>query len=392
MEKQFTKISFATLILVMGTIISIGPLAIDMYLPAFGQMSEYFGVKESKIELTLSAYFIGIACGQILYGPLIDRFGKKLPLIFGLSIFVISSLFCATSNNINGIIFLRFAQAIGSCACLVTTRAIVRDLFSGKELAQVFSYLILITGVAPMIAPFLGGIILTNFGWQAIFWCLAGFAVLLIIISWLFLPETSFKKEKINFSNIKKKYWKIFQDKSFLFYAICGGFSCCGMFIYITTSSFVIIKFFGASDKNYSLIFGLNGLGYVIFAQLNGWFLKFFEIKQILNSAFKFLLLLSILLILSGFYFSNLIAISIIFFLYISLIGIILPNATAIALSNQGENSGSASALFGTLQFIISALGSSLISYFHNQTALPLLFAAAFCGIIAFLTNYIYQS
>lgn len=383
--------SFTFFIIILGSLIAIGPLSIDMYLPAFSSMAKYFLVEESKIQLTLSSYFIGIAFGQLLYGPIVDRFGKKTPLICGLLIFVIASFLCIGAANINQIIIFRFFQAIGACSCFVIMRAIVRDLFSPKESAQVFSYLLLVMGIAPILAPLLGGFVLIHFGWQAIFWFLGGFAVLLIMVSALYLPESKSGDATQKFSNALKKYWCILQDKNFLFYSLSGGFAASGMFIYITGSPFVIIKIFGVTPENYGWIFGLNAFGYILAAQINLWLLKNYELKPILNSACKMLFLASILLAICGIYFSSLITISLSFFIYISLIGIITPNSTALALSGQTINSGSASALFGTIQFSIAAFGAFLVSHFHNQTALPMIFAISFCGLATFSINYYWQ-
>ncbi len=383
--------SFTFFIIILGSLISIGPLSIDMYLPAFSAMAKYFLVEESQIQLTLSSYFIGIAFGQILYGPIVDRFGKKTPLICGLVIFVISSFLCVTAHSINQIIIFRFFQAIGACSCFVIMRAIVRDLFSPKESAQVFSYLLLVMGIAPILAPLLGGFVLIHFGWQAIFWFLGGFALLLIIVSILYLPESKAGDATQKFSGALTKYWHILQDKNFLFYSLSGGFAASGMFIYIAGSPFVIIEVFGIKPENYGWIFGLNAFGYVLAAQINGWLLKKFELKPILNLACKMLFLSAILLAICGIYFSSLISISVAFFIYISLIGIITPNSTALALANQAANSGSASALFGTLQFSIAALGAFLVSHFHNQTALPMVLVISFCGLMSFAINYYWQ-
>ncbi|MES2677192.1 MAG: Bcr/CflA family multidrug efflux MFS transporter [Pseudomonadota bacterium] len=383
-----TNKSFFFFIIILGSLIAIGPLSIDMYLPAFSVMAKYFSVEQSKIQLTLSSYFIGIAFGQILYGPIVDRFGKKTPLICGLIIFVVASFLCIIAQNIEQIIIYRFFQAIGACSCFVIMRAIVRDLFSPKESAQVFSYLLLVMGIAPIIAPLLGGFVLIHFGWQAIFWFLGGFALLLIIVSALYLPESKAGDKTQKFSGALKKYWHILQDKNFLFYSLSGGFAASGMFIYITGSPFVIMEVFGVKPENYGWIFGLNAFGYVLAAQINGRLLKKFELKPILNHACKMLFLAAILLAICGVYFSSLMSICITFFIYISLIGIITPNSTALALANQSSNSGSASALFGTLQFSIAALGAFLVSHFHNQTALPMIFAISFCGVASFAINF----
>ncbi|MFT6105986.1 MAG: DHA1 family bicyclomycin/chloramphenicol resistance-like MFS transporter [Rickettsiales bacterium] len=385
------KKSFIFFIIILGSIVAIGPLAIDMYLPAFSEMASFFAVSNDKIQLTLSSYFIGIAVGQIFYGPVIDRFGKKPPLIFGLLLFVVTSFLCALTEEIDQMIWLRFFQAAGACSCFVVMRAIVRDLFSPQESARVFSYLLLVMGIAPIVAPLLGGYVLINFGWQAIFWFLGSFALLLILVSILYLPESQAGDKSQKISGAFRKYYGIVKDKNFLFYSLSGGFSACGMFIYIVGSPFVIIEIFGISPENYGWVFGINAVGYVFAAQVNGYLLKSFELKRLLNVAFKISLFAAILLMICGVYFPNIWAVSAAFFLYVSLIGVITPNSSALSLANQRTHSGSASALFGTIQFTICAVAAFLISHFHNGTIMPMIIAISSCGIIAFFINYYWQ-
>jgi DHA1 family bicyclomycin/chloramphenicol resistance-like MFS transporter len=385
------KKSFIFFIIILGSIIAIGPLSIDMYLPAFSAMAKFFAVSEAKIQLTLSSYFVGIAIGQVFYGPVIDRFGKKPPLIFGLVLFVITSFLCAIAKEIDQMIWLRFFQAAGACSCFVVMRAIVRDLFSPQETARVFSHLMLVMGIAPIIAPLLGGYVLINFGWQAIFWFLGSFAILTIVVSILYLPESQAGDKDQKISGAFRRYWGIVRDKNFLFYALAGGFSASGMFIYIVGSPFMIIEVFGISPENYGWIFGINAVGYVLAAQINGHLLKFFELSRVVNVAFKISFAAAILLMICGVYFPNLWAVSLAFFFYVSLIGIITPNTSALSLANQKSHSGSASALFGTIQFTICAVASFLVSHFHNGTILPMIIAISTCGIIAFVINYCWQ-
>ena len=294
---------------------------------------------------------------------------------------------CYFYSNKSNHFILRFIQAVGACSGVVVMRAIVRDLFSHQESAQVFSYLMLVMGIAPIIAPLLGSVLLLHFGWQAIFWFLGVFAILLIMVSYFYLPESTAGDKTIKFRGAFKRYWQILGDKHFLFYSLSGGFAMGGMFVYITSSPFMIMKIFGVSPKNYGWIFAINALGYILSAQINSRIVKVFEIHHILNVVFKILVFSVILLIICGFYFFNLWAISIAFFIYISLVGIITPNSTAIALINQKTNSGSASALLGTIQFVIAAFGAFLVSHFHNQTAWPMILIISLYGFCAFAIN-----
>jgi DHA1 family bicyclomycin/chloramphenicol resistance-like MFS transporter len=390
-----TKQSFTLLILILGSLTAIGPLAIDMYLPAFSAMAGYFSVKESEVQLSLASFFIGIAIGQIFYGPIVDRFGKKIPLLVGLTIFIISSAFCLIATDISQIITLRFIQALGSCACFVIMRAIVRDLFSPQESAKVFSYLMLIMGLAPIVAPFFGSLLLIKFSWKAIFVFLTLFGIVLVIGTIFFLPESKAGNKDDKISHAFRKYTGILKDKNFLYYCLTTGFAGAGMFCYIAGSPFVIIELFSVSPKHYSWIFGVNAFGLIVVSQINRHLLRYFEMKKILNWGLFFILTSSISLILIGIYSNyyqlNIWHIVLPIFIYVSCIGITNPNGTALSLANQYTHTGSASALLGTIQFSIAAFGAFLVSKFHNETAIPVLTAMGLCGIIAFLVNYFWQ-
>lgn len=389
------KKSFIFLILILGSLTAIGPLAIDMYLPAFSFIAKYFSVAESEVQLSLASFFIGIALGQIFYGPIVDRFGKKIPLIAGLALFVLASSLCIIADNISQIIILRFAQAIGACSCFVIMRAIVRDLFSPQESAKVFSYLMLVMGVAPIVAPFLGSLLLLKSSWKAIFIFLALFGIALILCTIFFLPESKPGNKDDKISHALKKYSGILKDKNFVVYCFSTGLAGAGMFCYITGSPFIIIKIFGISPEHYSWIFGANAFGLVLVSQINSRLLKYFKMEKIFKWGLKSILLASTLLIsvatYSHFYQAQLWQILVPVFIYVSCIGITNPNGTALSLARQSVHTGSASALLGTIQFSISAFGAFLISHFHNGTIIPVLTVIGCCGILAFLVNYFWQ-
>ena len=375
------------LILTLGSVIAIGPLAIDMYLPAFSEIAKDFNADESLVQLSLTTYFLGIAFGQLLYGPIIDRFGKKPPLIFGLFLFTISSIACCFVDNINQLILLRLFQALGACAGTVVSRSIVRDLFSPQESGRVFSHLMLVMGIAPIVAPMLGSFLLLKFSWKAIFIFLGLFGIFCLLISYLIIPETkgANKDEKISYAF--RKYYGILHDKNFVICTLSGGFMMAGLFAYITGSPFTYLEFFGLSSQNYSFLFAINAVGFISASQINARLLKKFSMEKVLEKMFFLPAIAGFILIILGLNEASFWPVTVTIFIYIFSIGAITPNTVALGLANQEVHSGSAAALLGTLQFILAALASFLVSKLHNGGLIPMTFIVGICGIFAF-TSY----
>ncbi|HCS22289.1 MAG TPA: Bcr/CflA family drug resistance efflux transporter, partial [Rhodospirillaceae bacterium] len=207
---------FYAFVLLLGSLTAFGPLSIDMYLPAFPAMAEALGVPQGRIELSLASFFVGMAFGQLAYGPLTDRYGRKKPLYVGLSIYVLASVACALAPTADSLIFFRLLQALGACAGTVVSRAMVRDLFDHRESAQVFSLLMLVMGVAPILAPLLGGYVFLHFGWHAIFWSLAAFSAVIFVLVALYLPETRSPDETVRFSRSFHTYLDIMKHREFM--------------------------------------------------------------------------------------------------------------------------------------------------------------------------------
>ena len=281
MNSSVKNLNKKSLLIVLGILIAIGPLTIDVYLPAFLQMSQSFDVDASKIQLTLTFYFLGIVLGQIFYGPIIDRFGKKPPLIFGLILFIITSLGCSFAQNIEQIIALRFLQAIGGCASIVVSRAIVRDIYSLQDSAKAFSNLILVMGLAPIIAPFIGNLILQNFDWKMIFIFLALYGVLCLILSIFLVPETGGFNNDEKIRHAFKKYFGILHDDNFLINALCGSTMMACLMSYMTASPFLYLEFFHSSTTFYSAVFSVNAIGFIALSQINGYLLRKNKVENI---------------------------------------------------------------------------------------------------------------
>ena len=259
------------LIFILALMSSIAPLSTDMYLPALSQVKQSFETSEFLTQLSLASFFIAFALGQLIYGPLSDVFGRKIPALVGIFIFMLSSLFCVIIDNIYVFIILRFFEALGGCAGVVIARAIVNDLFELKEAASIFALMMVFSALAPMLSPSFGGFLIEYFSWHSIFATLFGLGILLFLLIFFALKESAphLKRQKFSHKETLKSYRFVLKDKPFILYVSCAYFCAAAMFAYITGSSFVFINFFGLSERDFGLLFGLNALGFVIFANIN---------------------------------------------------------------------------------------------------------------------------
>ena len=376
---------FYLLVVILASLTAFAPLSIDMYLPSFPQIAADFGTSVARVELSLATFFVGLSFGQLLYGTATDRFGRKKPLYVSLSIYCAASIICAFAPNIETLIVLRLVQALGACGGIVIARAMVRDLFDHRESARVFSLLMLIMGVAPILAPLFGGYVALFFGWRAIFGVVSVIGAICLMAVYRFLPETREPNPNVRLGKTFAIYLNTLKDKSFLGFALAGGLAQAGMFAFITGSPFVFIELFGVRAEYYGWIFGSNALGMVALSQINSRLVRSVNPTKILRVCLFVTAFFSLLLILAGVLGFGFWGVAVPIFLYIASLGMILPNATAGALSEQTENAGSASALIGTLQYGLAALASSLVSYFNNGTALAMTVLIGACGIAAFL-------
>jgi len=381
------KKEFILLIIILGAIIAVGPLTIDIYLPAFSAIARDFAVSDAIVQLSLSTYFIGLAFGQIFYGPIIDRYGKKPPLFFGLILFLAASLLCSFATSINQIIILRFFQAFGACACTVVPRSIVRDIFSPQESARVFSHLLLVMGVAPIMAPLLGNILLEIYNWRAIFIFLALFAIFCLLLSHLKIPETRGFNEDEKISDGLKKYWGILHDKNFVINSIIGGFTMSSLFSYITGSPFLYLEFFEMSPRQYGYIFSINSIGFVIASQINAKILKKTPLNIALEKALWMPAIAALALIFIAPIYTNFYFVTFLFFITLCSCGMIMPNTSALALANHAQRSGSAAALLGTIQFILATIASLLISHLHDGSIMPTCIIVGVCGLMPLIIS-----
>lgn len=349
------------ILLILGALSAFGPLAIDFYLPAFPAMARAFATDVEHVQLSLAAYFVGLAFGQLIYGPLADRYGRRWPLLVGVTLFTLASLACAFAPSLDGLIAARFVQALGGCAGIVVTRAVVRDSCDPVQGAKVFSQLMLVMGLAPILAPLAGGILMNAFGWQSIFVSLTVFSALCGIAVALRLPETlPADAPKHPLSGTLGRYVALFRDREFIAFALAGGVAMAGMFAYIAGSPFVFIELYGVPAEHYGWLFGSNAAGFILVSQINARLLRLRGPGFWLRRSVWFYFacgatLLAIALAEPDALWPLLIPL----FAGLASLGSILPNATACAMARQGQQAGLASALMGSLQFCVAAIASS---------------------------------
>ncbi len=371
--------------MIMGMMVAIGPMTIDMYLPSLPALQMYFGVDAGAAQLTLSAYFLGLAIGQIGYGPIADRFGRRGPLLFGLCLYTLASLLCALAPDILSLSLLRFIQAIGGCAGMIVTRAMLRDRFEQQEMARILSAMVLVMGVAPILAPLVGGQILVWLGWQAIFLALAVFGVLSCVAAYSGLPETLTQRGRpIVVREVIHNYARLLAHRRFMGYALSGGIASAGMFAYISGSAFVFIEVFHVPPQRFGLFFGANAFGLIVVSQLNSRLLRRFRAEHVLRGALMTFAASGVLLVVtSATGVGGLWGVALPLFVCISSLGCSFPNATAAAMAPFGDRAGLASALMGTLQFSVAAIAGAAVGQLHDGTAVPMAVVIAACGITA---------
>jgi DHA1 family bicyclomycin/chloramphenicol resistance-like MFS transporter len=341
------------------------------------------------IGLTLAAFFVGMALGQLFYGPVSDRLGRKKPLYFGLALYVLASAACATANTVTELIALRFLQALGGCAGPVIARAIVRDRCGARESARAFSMLTLVMGLAPILAPVVGGSLLIWMGWRSLFIVLAAFGVICLLALHWRLAETHSPDVASSLApaTVLRGYARLLASRTFLGYTLAGGLGMAGMFAYITGSPFIFIELYHLTPQQYSLVFGANALALIVASQLNAQLLKRMDLTVILRRALWGLPLASIsLLLLSLLSGTSWWLLWVCMMSFLATLGFVSPNAVAAALATHGQQAGMASALMGSLQFALATLTGAAVGIWHDGSSLPLAVVMTLCGVGAWLS------
>lgn len=357
-------------VMMLGVMIAIGPLSIDMYLPAFPSMAEDFGVNVGTIAKSVPAYFLGLVFGQLFYGPFSDRIGRVRPLYLGMSIFIIASIICATTNNEYALFIARTLQALGACVTTVVTRAAIRDTLNPVQSARAFSLMVLVMGVAPILAPSLGALILKVADWHGIFWFLASFGVLNLLLTKCFLKET-LKPENRNTRPMSEsfgQYFGLMKDHTFMSPAVASGLLQGAFFIYLSISSELFMVNYQLTEHQFAIAFGVNAFGFIALTQVNQFLTKRFHLVNLLRTGAVIQLAAAGVLLILGLIFGGKASFYWVFaslFICIAGLGLTQPNATAIALAFQKKRAGLASALQGALQFSVGIFGGLLIGLFE---------------------------
>lgn len=363
-----------TLILILGSLAALGPLSIDMYLPAFPDMSRSFDASASLIQLSLTACMLGMALGQLIVGPLSDVRGRKRPLMVALLAYLLASLACAMAPTIEVLIALRFIQGAAGASGIVISRAIVRDLFDGPELTRFFAALSLVNGTAPILAPVIGGQLLRFGDWHFVFYLLAILSTMMLLSVALRLPETLPLDRRVegNLTTTLKTFGRLLTDRVFIGYAFAQAFVMGAMFAYISGSPFVLQNIYGASPQQFSFLFGLNGIGIILAAQIAGRLAGRVDSERLMRISLTIVASASILLFLALTLTDQLIFVMIPLFFVVSSVGLISTLGFTLAMQNYGATAGSASALLGLLPMLVGSLVSPLVGIMGEQSAVPM--------------------
>lgn len=379
--------SFFRMALILGLLSAIGPFAIDMYLPALPSIGKDLHAETSVVQLSLLFFFIPFAISQLLYGPISDIWGRKLPLYIGIGLFAVASIGCALANNIETLIAFRFVQGIGGAAGMVVPRAVVRDMHTGVQAAKLMSLLMLVFSISPILAPLTGSAVISFYGWRGVFWAVTIAAVIGLILLTTQLEETRTKadRERSTVGSAMKAYKMLLKDHHFLAMTFIGGFGISGFLVYLANSSFVLIEHYGLTPTEYSLAFSINAASFFAVSQATAWLgHKFGLVRTMRVAVVSFAVAMVTMVVVMGAGFDQLPVMATFLFFGFGCLGLVIPTAGVLALERHGEIAGTASALMGTLQFVAAAIAMTVSGLFFDGTALPMVIGIAICALIAF--------
>ncbi|MEH0543951.1 multidrug effflux MFS transporter [Streptomyces sp. B21-105] len=364
--------------LVLGGLTATPPLSMDMYLPALPEVTRSLHAPAATVQLTLTACLAGMALGQLVVGPMSDRWGRRRPLLAGLAVYVVATVLCALAPTVEALVAFRLVQGLAGAAGIVIARAVVRDLYDGVAMARFFSTLMLISGVAPVVAPLIGAQILRGTDWRGVFVLLAAVGLLLAALVWARLPETLpvAERQEGGVGEALRSMRRLLSDAPFTGYLLTGGFAFAALFAYISASPFVVQEIYGASPQTFGLLFGVNSVGLVLIGQVNGKVLVGrVRLDRVLavGLATVTLAAAALLLMTTGVFGEvGLTPVAVALFVLMSAMGVTLPNAQTLALLRVRHSAGSASALLGTSSFLIGAIASPLVGVAGERTAVPM--------------------
>jgi DHA1 family bicyclomycin/chloramphenicol resistance-like MFS transporter len=375
-------------VLILGGLAAFAPLSIDMYLPALPSMTGDLHSSAATLQLTLSSFIIGLAAGQLLVGPFSDALGRRKPLLAGLALYATASALCAVAPDARLLVGLRAVQAFGAAAGIVLSRATVRDLFSGTAMTRFFSMLMLVNGLAPVLAPTIGGQLLRVTSWRGVFVVLLAFGVLLLVVVTFALPETLPPERRVDAHLVEsvRTYLRLLRDRVFLGYALSAALTFASVFAYVSASSFALQDVYGLSPQAFGLVLGTNGLGIVLAGQLNARLVGHLLERKLLTAGLLAASAGGIGVLLAVTLGWGLWGLLVPLFVLVSSIGMVLPNTSSLALAEHAGSAGSASALLGVLQFVVGGLTTPLVGLGGARTAVPMAVVIACFAVLALLT------
>lgn len=378
-----SNISSRWLIVFLGALVAVGPLSIDMYLPSLPAISADLATTPDATHLTVSTFLLGFCIGMLVYGPLSDQIGRRPVLLVGLGLYAVASVACVFADNVDALVWLRFIQALGGGAAAVLARTIVRDRFEVSEAARVLSFMQVVTMLAPLLAPLLGGYLAAWFGWRSIFWLLAGFGVLALLLVATSLKETLPVSQRVKggLKGALNGYRTVLAHRQSVLLIAGGAAAFAGMFAYITASPFVYIEHFGVQPEHYGYLFGLNICGIVIMALLNARLVRLFSVERVLMACVSVAAVAGIALaMVTVMEIGGLEAIVGLLFFYVGVTGAIGANCVGLLMGFHRNNAGSATAAFGVTQFGLGALASAAVGLLSGPQSLGVMVGVCAAG------------
>ncbi|KZY48231.1 Bcr/CflA family drug resistance efflux transporter [Roseovarius sp. HI0049] len=372
--------------LVLGLLALVGPAAIDMYLPAMPRIAAEFGTSETAVQMTLTGYFIAFGVAQLVYGPLADQAGRRLPIFLGLGIFIVGALGSALAGTVEALVAWRALQGLGGAALMVVPRAIIRDQYTGVEATKLMAMIMLVIAISPMLAPLAGSGIMALSGWRAVFFVLAGLGVLSAVLTLMAQPETLPKDHRVRISvrSMVQGSRVLLFDPGFMGVTLIGGFGMASFFVFLASAPFVYVEQFGLSPPGFSVAFALNAIGFFTASQMASWLGAKMGMRRLIRRGVTGFTLFTLALVcvaatvgttlplvVAGLFCAN------------ACLGVVIPTSMVLALDDHGDIAGLASSLGGTLQMLAGGLMIVAAGPFFDGTALPMLAAIALCGVIA---------
>ena len=378
---------FLRLAVVLGLLSAVGPFAIDMYLPALPSIGQDLHASTAAVQMSLLIFFLSMGFGQIVVGPISDMVGRKPPLYVGLVLFMIGGIGSALSPTIEWLVAFRFVQGLGACAGMAVPRAVVRDLHTGNEAAKLMSLLMLVFSVSPILAPLTGSLVIESFGWRAVFWTVTGAALVGLVLLATSLEETRPAEERSGSSlgAALAGYRFLLGDRNFLGLTAIGGFGISSFFVYLSSSSFILIDHYGLSPSVYSVFFSINAVAFIGMSQMTGLLADRFGLRRVVRIAVTgYATAIVVLFALTASGLDRLDLLAGLLFVGYGFLGLVIPTTSVLAMEEHGEIAGTASALMGTLHFAIGAAAMAVAGLFFDGTPLPMVAGIALCAVISF--------